>query len=199
MQIRTLSSDEVKLAVVWAAAEGWNPGQFDAECFYAADPQGFIGAFIDDELVGTISAVRYGDDFSFLGFYIVAPQFRGRGIGTALWAAAMERVSGSAVGLDGAAFLTEPVRSPQVRRANFANCALAILRQSQLWIGNVLEQSEPRFYQTGSSNRTHALLGCFRARTVSASRYCVSVGWGSNSARFLLNRARLPSFLLKNF
>ncbi len=101
MQIRTLSSDEVKLAVVWAAAEGWNPGLFDAESFYAADPQGFIGAFIDEELVGTISAVRYGDDFSFLGFYIVAPQFRGRGIGTALWAAAMERVSGSAVGLDG--------------------------------------------------------------------------------------------------
>ncbi|HLA33082.1 MAG TPA: GNAT family N-acetyltransferase, partial [Pseudomonas sp.] len=27
---------EVDLAIDWAAAEGWNPGLHDADCFYAA-------------------------------------------------------------------------------------------------------------------------------------------------------------------
>lgn len=39
--IRTMNREEINLAIAWAALEGWNPGLSDADCFYAADPDGF--------------------------------------------------------------------------------------------------------------------------------------------------------------
>ena len=48
-----------------------------------------------------VSAVRYGAHYGFIGFYIVRPDFRGRGHGMALWQAGMARLSGRLVGLDG--------------------------------------------------------------------------------------------------
>ena len=101
MEIRALSLDEVRTVMDWAADEGWNPGVHDAQLFFHADPQGFLGAFIDDQLVGSISAVCYGDDFAFLGLYLVKPELRGQGIGSQLWVHAMQRVEGRTVGLDG--------------------------------------------------------------------------------------------------
>ena len=51
--IRPASYRELDLALEWAAQEGWNPGLSDAECFYAADPEGFLLAFRDGELVAS--------------------------------------------------------------------------------------------------------------------------------------------------
>jgi ribosomal protein S18 acetylase RimI-like enzyme len=85
----------------WAAAEGWNPGLHDGPCFRAADPGGFLLGMLGDEPAATISVVKYGDDFGFLGFYIVKPQLRGRGLGLRLWNAGMEQLAGRVVGLDG--------------------------------------------------------------------------------------------------
>jgi hypothetical protein len=39
---RTMTRDDVALAVDWAAQEGWNPGLHDAASFHAADPKGFF-------------------------------------------------------------------------------------------------------------------------------------------------------------
>ena len=100
-QIRPMTKNEVQTAVDLAAAEGWNPGRHDAALFFAADPQGFLAGFLDGQLIATISAVRYGQGFGFTGFYIVKPEFRGRGYGWKLWQAAMERLAGYNVGLDG--------------------------------------------------------------------------------------------------
>ena len=99
--IRILDEKEVQLAVDWAAVEGWNPGLNDAAIFYRADPQGFLGGFLAGEPAATISAVRYGDSFGFIGFYIVKPELRGRGYGLRLWEAAMNRLAGRNIGLDG--------------------------------------------------------------------------------------------------
>jgi ribosomal protein S18 acetylase RimI-like enzyme len=99
--IRPMSREEVGLALDWAAAEGWNPGLHDAPCFHAADPQGFLLGLQGEEPVASISVVRYGADFGFLGFYIVKPAFRGRGLGLALWEAGMASLAGRNVGLDG--------------------------------------------------------------------------------------------------
>ncbi|WP_149361376.1 GNAT family N-acetyltransferase [Lolliginicoccus suaedae] len=91
----------VRTAVEWAAAEGWNPGLHDTDAFAAADPSGFRGAWWDDELVATISAVRYGSELGFIGFYIVSPPWRGRGIGYRLWGEAMDSLADvRTVGLD---------------------------------------------------------------------------------------------------
>ncbi len=100
-EIRTASAEEFATAVDWAAAEGWNPGLDDLAASHAADPGGFLMGFDGDEPVSSISVVRYGDDFGFLGFYIVRPDWRGRGIGLDIWNAGMARLEGRTVGLDG--------------------------------------------------------------------------------------------------
>jgi len=99
--IRRMRRDEVELTIDWAAAEGWNPGINDAECFYSSDPGGFFVGLLDDEPVGCISAVAYGDAFGFLGLYIVKKEYRGRGFGMRLWQEGMDHLCGRNVGLDG--------------------------------------------------------------------------------------------------
>lgn len=99
--IRTLTFAEVETLVSWAAAEGWNPGPGDAVAFHAADPDGFLGAFVDGEMAAGISGVAYGERFGFIGLYIARPAWRGRGLGRAVWDAAMARLDGRTVGLDG--------------------------------------------------------------------------------------------------
>jgi GNAT superfamily N-acetyltransferase len=100
--IRTMSRAELGTVLGWAAAEGWNPGRCDAVPFHAADPTGFLIAEAEDgEPAAAISVVRYGDSFGFLGLYIVRPEYRGRGLGMAVWKAGMDYLSGRTVGLDG--------------------------------------------------------------------------------------------------
>jgi len=99
--IRRMQRAEVDLAIEWAAAEGWNPGRHDAECFYAADPNGFLIGYAGDEPVGCISVVAYDDSFGFLGLYIVRPAFRGKGFGLKLWQAGMAYLGTRNIGLDG--------------------------------------------------------------------------------------------------
>ena len=96
-----LTRNQVDDAIEWAAAEGWNPGVNDGACFYAADAHGFLGGFLDDELVATISAVKYGASFGFIGLYIVKPSHRGHGYGRQLWNAGIAHLGGRAIGLDG--------------------------------------------------------------------------------------------------
>ncbi len=99
--IRTMTLCEVDLAIDWAAKEGWNPGIHDAECFFAADSGGFLVEEMDGEPVATISVVQYGDDYGFLGFYIVKPEFRGRALGFPILMAGLKRLGARNIGLDG--------------------------------------------------------------------------------------------------
>lgn len=99
--IRAASAAEFAAAVDWAADEGWNPGLDDLAAFHAADPDGFLMAFENNAPIGSISVVRYGADFGFLGFYIIRPEHRGRGIGLRLWNAGLEHLKRRVVGLDG--------------------------------------------------------------------------------------------------
>lgn len=101
LTIRVMTRPDLDLAIDWAAAEGWNPGLADADCFLATDPTGFLMACLDGEPIASISVVRYASTFGFLGFYIVRPDQRGRGFGYRLWQAGMEYLEGRTVGLDG--------------------------------------------------------------------------------------------------
>jgi len=99
--IREMARNEVDLAVSWAKDEGWNPGIHDAKTFYRTDPHGFFVGILDNQPVSCISAVAYGEFFGFLGFYIVKPSFRGRGLGIGIWKAGMKHLKGRNIGLDG--------------------------------------------------------------------------------------------------
>ncbi|MBE7380584.1 MAG: GNAT family N-acetyltransferase [Leptolyngbya sp. SIO1E4] len=99
--IKTMTRSELDLAIDWAASEGWNPGRYDADCFYAADPNGFLMGWLQDEPIASISVVKYGASFGFLGFYIVKPEFRGLGYGFQIWQAGLNYLQGCNIGLDG--------------------------------------------------------------------------------------------------
>lgn len=99
--IRTMSRSEINIAIDWAASEGWNPGLHDAGSFYATDPEGFLVGELDGNPIATISVVKYGETFGFLGFYIVKPEFRGLGYGFRIWEAGMAQLAGRNIGLDG--------------------------------------------------------------------------------------------------
>jgi len=98
--VQQMDLEEVVLAVEWAAREGWNPGLHDAECFYAADPDGFFLARLDGKPVGCLSAVAYDEHFAFGGFYIVNPEYRAQRIGHALVDKAMAYVGSRVFGND---------------------------------------------------------------------------------------------------
>lgn len=100
-KIRNMDRKELDIAIEWAAAEGWNPGLHDADCFFSADPKGFLVGLLDGEPVASISAVKYDSHFGFVGFYIVKPEFRGQGYGLKIWNEAVDSLKGLVVGLDG--------------------------------------------------------------------------------------------------
>jgi GNAT superfamily N-acetyltransferase len=99
--VRKMRREEVARAVDWAAAEGWNPGLADAECFVTADPDGFLLGEQDGALACTISTVNYDEQFAFLGLYIVRPDLRGKGFGPRIWQAGMAHAGARTIGLDG--------------------------------------------------------------------------------------------------
>lgn len=101
-QIRSLSGDDLCAPFKWAAQLGWNPGIEDQTAFVQTDPQGFMGGYLGNRLIATLSAVRYDDSFGFLGFYIVDPVYRAKGYGLKVWQAGLKRLQGVAsIGLDG--------------------------------------------------------------------------------------------------
>ena len=101
-QIRKMTRDEVQtIAIEWALSEGWNPGLYDADCFYEADPQGFFVGLLQGEPVACISAVAYDDQFGFIGLYIVKEGYRKQGYGIKIWNAAMDYLGSRNIGLDG--------------------------------------------------------------------------------------------------
>ncbi len=100
-KISIMSQDELSTAIDWARHEGWNPGIHDADAFYQADPTGFLAGKYNDQIIATISAVKYGSDFGFIGLYIVKEAYRGQGFGFKLWEAAIASLSGRNIGLDG--------------------------------------------------------------------------------------------------
>lgn len=100
--IRRMTLQELRnIALDWADKEGWNPGLEDAECFYAADPNGFLVGFLDEEPIACISAVAYDDNFGFMGFYIVKADYRGQGYGLQIWNEAISYLKHRNIGLDG--------------------------------------------------------------------------------------------------
>ncbi len=104
--LKKLDLDEVKTLVSWAEKEGWNPGPYDAEVFYATDPDGHYGYFNQEEMIAGGSVVSYDDRFGFMGLFIVKQEYRSSGIGRKLWYQRRNLLlsrlrEGAAIGMDG--------------------------------------------------------------------------------------------------
>lgn len=96
-----MGMQDLSLTLDWAADKAWNPGLDDAGPFRAADPQGFFSRRVDGVTVSAISVVNHSPDFSFLGFYLCRPEWRGQGHGMAIWRHALLHAGARTVGLDG--------------------------------------------------------------------------------------------------
>ncbi|HEX6979490.1 MAG TPA: GNAT family N-acetyltransferase [Alphaproteobacteria bacterium] len=101
VRTRPMTVADMAMVLDWAAAEGWNPGRHDGDCFRAIDPGGFIIGELDGAPVASISVVNYDHRFAFLGFYIVPPDLRGRGYGWRTWQAGLAHGGARNIGLDG--------------------------------------------------------------------------------------------------
>ena len=99
--VRPMTTEEVALAVDWAAAEGWNPGHQDSTLFQAVDADGFLVGLADGQPAAMVSVVNYTADFAFLGLYIARPDMRGRGFGWRTWQAGIAHAGNRLIGLDG--------------------------------------------------------------------------------------------------
>jgi GNAT superfamily N-acetyltransferase len=120
LRIRAMRPNEIAIAADWAAAEGWNPGHSDAQCFACVDPHGFLIGEIDGAAAATISCVNYDERFAFLGFYIVRPDLRGHGYGLRIWKAAIAHAADRTIGLDGVVAQQENYKKSGFRLA-YAN------------------------------------------------------------------------------
>jgi ribosomal protein S18 acetylase RimI-like enzyme len=99
--IRNATLEEIDFFLSLAKNEGWNPGLHDTLPFYSIDPSGFFISELNGKIIGCISVVAYNDAFGFLGFYIIIPEYRGRGWGLQMWNHAMKYLGSRCVGLDG--------------------------------------------------------------------------------------------------
>jgi hypothetical protein len=85
------SLDDFRWVVENANLEGWGPRVNDAEYLFALDfsKYFFIGE-LDGERVSCLSIVKYGEDYAFVGYYIVSKPHRGKGYGLRTWKYAFE-------------------------------------------------------------------------------------------------------------
>ena len=100
-QIRQVDQKSAQIMATWAAKEGWNPGLHDIAAFFVQDPEGFFIGSLDNKPICTGCAVKYNDDFAFMGFYIVDSDYRNQGYGIQLTQARLDYLGERCIGLDG--------------------------------------------------------------------------------------------------
>ncbi len=85
ISVRVMTKYDLKMVMGWAASEGWNPGKYEIEPLYAADPRGYKVLEVDGEPIASLASIKHSQSLAFLGLYIVKPEFRGKGYGKLLW------------------------------------------------------------------------------------------------------------------
>ncbi|WP_406002353.1 GNAT family N-acetyltransferase [Streptomyces sp. NBC_00829] len=114
LTVTAASSEQWHQVAEWAAEEGWNPGNGDVACFHPTDPAGFFVGRLGDRTVSAVSIVNYSEEYAFLGYYLVHPGLRRRGLGLATWRAAFPHAGTRTVGLDAV-----PEQQPTYGRSGF--------------------------------------------------------------------------------
>ncbi len=88
--LRPMTAADIPAGMRLKDEAGWNQTESDWAMILNASPGGCFVAVLDSTVVGTITTVIYGNDFSWLGMLLVSPEYRRQGIGTMLLKSAID-------------------------------------------------------------------------------------------------------------
>jgi GNAT superfamily N-acetyltransferase len=114
--IREMAPPDVAAALRLSRASGWNQTEADWRFLLGENPRRFVVAVRDSVVVGTGGAACYGKHLAWVCMILVDAAERGRGIGSAIVTAVLDRVADvQTVGLD-----ATPSGRPVYERLGFA-------------------------------------------------------------------------------
>jgi predicted N-acetyltransferase YhbS len=123
MEIRLLTPADTDAVLRLRDSAGWNQTERDIRRLIELEPDGCFAACIDGQIVGTTTTTTYGTDLAWIGMVLVDPQFRRRGIATALMERALAFLSER--GVETIKLDATPAGSPVYERFGFvAECML---------------------------------------------------------------------------
>jgi len=93
LHIRLMTPADTSAGMRLKELAGWNQTEEDWRRFLDAGPEGCFVAEWNGHVAGTVTTIVYGGVLAWIGMVLVDPQFRGRGIGTALLTRALEYLS----------------------------------------------------------------------------------------------------------
>jgi GNAT superfamily N-acetyltransferase len=82
--MRVMTMADIPAGMKLKEIAGWNQTPADWERFLRLSPEGCFAVEADGRVVGTATTIIYEDRFAWIGMVLVAPEFRGKGIGTRL-------------------------------------------------------------------------------------------------------------------
>jgi GNAT superfamily N-acetyltransferase len=88
--IRGLATRDMAAILRLRDAAGWNQTAKDIGRLLALEPEGCFAACIDGRVVGTTTTTTYGTELAWVGMVLVDPEYRRRGIATALMQHALD-------------------------------------------------------------------------------------------------------------
>jgi GNAT superfamily N-acetyltransferase len=97
IRIRPLEFSDIIFADAIRAAAGWNQTPQDWQRFLTLSPEGCFLAECDGSKAGTATTLIYGGEVGWIGMVLVHPDFRRRGIGTALLTHCIEYLRSKAI------------------------------------------------------------------------------------------------------
>ena len=84
LQLRRMTPDDIDAGLALCRASRWNQTARDWRQFLDLDTKGALVACRDGRVVGSVATVRYAPGTAWVAMVLVAPEERGRGIGTSL-------------------------------------------------------------------------------------------------------------------
>lgn len=84
VKIRPMQLRDIEQAMRLKNSEGWNQTERDWEILLKLSPETCLVAVYDREVIGTVTAVNYSNELSWIGMMLVNEKYRRRGIGSLL-------------------------------------------------------------------------------------------------------------------